>query len=253
MDIKDVAKYWDKEPCNTCRGRPYGVGTKEFFDEVERIRYASEPTIPIFAEFDKYRGKKVLEVGCGLGTELTQFARAGAIATGIDISINSVSMTNKRLNIYGLDGIACHMNAEAMRFDDNTYDLVYSWGVIHHSSNPEKVIDEIYRVLKPNGVFKGMMYKRVSTMGFAVWAKDVLRHKNPFVSLKTTFARSMESPGTKAYSIDELKDMFRKFKKLRLEYDNCAEYMALYKRNLQFILKVYPKQLLSWVRIKGIK
>lgn len=253
MGLIDVADYWDKEPCNTGRGRPYRVGTKEFYDTVEKVRYDNEPTIPSFADFARWKGKKVLEVGCGLGTELTQFARAGADVTGIDISRESVKATNKRLKVYGLPGKAIWMDAESIEFDGFTFDLVYSWGVIHHSPNPQAVINEIHRVLKPNGIFKGMVYHRFSTMGFAVWVLDVLNYKNPFISLKTAFDRSMESPGTKAYSYSEVERLFGIFKELKLTPDYCAEYKALKGIKLYHILKVYPKQLYSWIRVEGMK
>lgn len=249
--IKDVAEYWNAEPCNTRRGKPFEVGSKEFYDNVEKVRYDLEPTIPMFADFKNWKGAKVLEVGCGLGTETTQFARAGADITAIDVSTESVNHTNNRLTLYGLKGQAIHMNAEDMQLKDDTFDLVYSWGVIHHSPNPQKVINEIRRVLKPSGMFKGMMYHRFSTMGIAVWIKDFLKYKQ-LVSLKTALDRSLESPGTKAYSIKELRGLFSVFHDVKFTMDYGAEYMVLHPRHLEFILKLYPKQLLSWVRIEAI-
>lgn len=253
MKIKQVMDYWNKQPCNIERGRPYKLWTKEYFDHVEKVRYECEPVIPKFANFAEWKGKRILEVGCGIGTELINFARASADVTGIDVSENSISKAGQRLELYGLKGRTIWMNGEFMRFADNSFDLVYSWGVIHHSAHPPLVVNEINRVLKHGGVFRGMVYHKYSAMVLAVWLRDVIRHKNPFVTLDKALSRSMESPGTKAYSYNEIRQLFGCLGELKLTPDFSAEYMRIMNTPFVHILKVYPKALASWVCVEGIK
>src|SRR6201987_815639 len=94
--IADVRKYWDDRPCNI-RHSPKPVGSREYFDEVEARKYMVEPHIPGFAEFEKWRGKKVLEIGCGIGTDTLNFARHGARVTSVDLSEKSLELARQRI------------------------------------------------------------------------------------------------------------------------------------------------------------
>ena len=132
--IGAVEAYWDARPCNI-RHSPKPVGSREYFDEVEQRKHFVESHIPGFAQFARWRGKRVLEVGCGIGTAAVKFVRHGADYTGVDLSHASLDLTRQRFEVYGLQGRLVVCNAEQLsdHVENKHYDLVYSFGVIHHS------------------------------------------------------------------------------------------------------------------------
>jgi 2-polyprenyl-3-methyl-5-hydroxy-6-metoxy-1,4-benzoquinol methylase len=142
--LEQVRQFWDKRPCNI-KHSPKPIGTKEYFDEVEQRKYFVEPHIPKFAQFERWRGKKVLEIGCGIGTDSINFARAGADLTVVELSEKSLEICKRRFAVYGLKAKFYLGNAEELSsfLPMEKYDLIYSFGVIHHTPNPEKVIEEI--------------------------------------------------------------------------------------------------------------
>ena len=141
--IVDVRRYWDARPCNI-RHSTKPVGSREYFDEVESRKYFVEPHIPAFAEFDRWRGKRVLEVGCGIGTDSVNFARAGAELTAVDLSSESLQIARQRAEVMGVDDRIEFITANAEELSSavsgGPYDLVYSFGVIHHTPNPERAL-----------------------------------------------------------------------------------------------------------------
>lgn len=157
--IRDVQSYWDRRPCNI-RHSKQPVGTREYFDEVETRKYFVEPHISGFADFPRWKGKKVLEIGCGLGTDATNFARAGADYVAIELSAASLKLARKRFEVFGLNGRFCHGNAEEVDriVGPDQFDLVYSFGVIHHTPNPRAVIESARRLVKPDGELRIMLY-----------------------------------------------------------------------------------------------
>jgi len=251
--LAQVREHWDNKPCEARNGASFEEGTSEFFERIEEERYERQGYIRQFAEFASCRGKKVLEVGCGLGTDLLQFARAGASITGVDISAKAVGLSQRRLALYGMPGTVSQMNGERLDLPDNSFDLVYSWGVIHHSPDHEKVAKEIHRVLKPGGTLKVMVYHRLSLVSLAVYLLDVKRHGNPFVSFKTALSRSLESPGTKAFSIGEIRDLFKDFGGLKLTLRPMAECSLLKNTPLVWLPKLCPRGLVFWVMVEGVK
>lgn len=161
--IQQVEDYWDSRPCNI-RHSKLEIGTREYFDEVEKRKYFVEPHILRFADFTKYQGKKVLEIGCGIGTDAVNFCRNGAIYTGIELSSESLEICRRRLDVYGLVGNLKKLNAEDLNSDmvGGDFDLVYSFGVIHHAPNPNQIIEKAKQVLKIGGELKLMVYARNS-------------------------------------------------------------------------------------------
>ncbi|MFK0206695.1 class I SAM-dependent methyltransferase [Agrobacterium sp. NPDC090283] len=161
--IEDVKEYWNRRPCNV-RHSKREVGSQEYFDEVEARKYFVEPHIPGFAEFSRWNGKKVLEVGCGIGTDAINFARNGAIYSGIELSEASLAIAKSRFEVFEQDGNLQQLNAEALTqgFPESNFDLVYSFGVIHHTPNPRGVIEQIRKVIKPDGELRIMLYAKRS-------------------------------------------------------------------------------------------
>lgn len=160
--LEDVRAYWDRRPCNI-RHSAQTVGSRAYFDEVEARKYLVEPHIPGFAQFDRWRGKRVLEIGCGIGTDAVNFARAGADYTAVELSGESLALARKRFDLFGLTGQFIAGNAEQVdRLVGGDFDLVYSFGVIHHTPNPRAVIEAARRLIRPDGEFRLMLYARNS-------------------------------------------------------------------------------------------
>ena len=163
--VARVQEYWDKRPCNI-RHSPKPVGTREYFEEVEARKYFVEPHIPRFAEFERWRGKKVLEIGCGIGTDTVNFARHGAQVTAVDLSSQSLEVARKRADVFGLsDRIRFyHGSAEDLSLivPAEPYDLIYSFGVIHHTPHPERVMEQMRGYTHTGTTVKLMVYYRHS-------------------------------------------------------------------------------------------
>jgi SAM-dependent methyltransferase len=150
-DAQPGFRFTDREP-----------GTKEFYRDVERHRYALEPHIPEVVRFDEWRAADVLEVGCGVGTDAAQFARTGARYTGIDQTERAVELARRRFTLDGLEGTFQQADATSLPFGDASFDLVYSHGVIHHIPDTARVVAEMRRVLRPGGTALVMVYHRGS-------------------------------------------------------------------------------------------
>jgi ubiquinone/menaquinone biosynthesis C-methylase UbiE len=159
----DVEAYWNRRPCNI-RHSKLEVGTRAYFDEVEERKYFVEHHIPEFAQFERWKGKKVLEVGCGIGTDAANFARAGAEYTAVELSEKSLDLARRRFEVFGLKGkfIACNAERLSEHVDGRAFDLVYSFGVIHHTPDQRAVVWEIRRVIKDDGEFRLMVYAKNS-------------------------------------------------------------------------------------------
>lgn len=165
VGVDEVRSYWNDRPCNI-KHSPREVGTLEYFNEVEARKYFVEPHISRFAEFERWRGKKVLEIGCGIGTDTINFARHGAEVTAVDLSDKSLEVARRRAAVFGLqDRIRFYQgnSEELSRFlPVERYDLVYSFGVIHHTPHPGAVLDELRKYVGPESTLKVMVYNRRS-------------------------------------------------------------------------------------------
>jgi ubiquinone/menaquinone biosynthesis C-methylase UbiE len=209
----DVRAFWEQEPCGTGERvtGPLAPGTRAWFEAVEENRYAKEPFIHALAQFTRHRGRRILEVGVGAGTDHLQWARAGAECHGVDLTDAAIETTRQRLALYGLTSQLQRVDAETLPFADGTFDLVWSWGVIHHAAHPARIIAEIHRVLNPGGEFRGMMYKRWSASVLKEWLKHAALRGRPWRTLTDVMAHHFESPGTKAYTLAEIHHLFGGF------------------------------------------
>jgi len=167
--IERVRAFWDGRPCNISHSQK-PVGSREYFQEVEARKYFVEPHIPAFAQFERWRGKKVLEIGCGIGTDSVNFARHGADLSVVELSETSLDVCRKRFDVYGLAASFYCADAEQLTnvVPVETYDLIYSFGVIHHTPNPEKVFEEIKPYCGPQTEIRVMLYSKWSWKVF--WA-----------------------------------------------------------------------------------
>ena len=213
-----VRRYWEAEPCGTS---PWIVGaaqprSREWFAQVEQHRYAAEPHIFSVAQFTRHRGKDVLEIGVGAGCDHLQFARAGARCHGVDLTDAAIETTRQHLALHGLISHLQRADAEKIPFENERFDTVYSWGVIHHAERPEAIIREVHRVLKPGGRFVGMMYARRSLVAMKLWVRRALLAGKPLRSLKDVIWNHMESVGTKAYTAPELHELFAAFRERQI-------------------------------------
>jgi ubiquinone/menaquinone biosynthesis C-methylase UbiE len=248
----DVRQFWEQEACGTSQAivGDASLCTREWFEHIETYRYIAEPCVHSTAQFTRYYGKRVLEIGVGAGTDHLQWARAGAECYGVDLTHRAIEITRARFQLYGFKSELQQIDAEELPFPDNFFDIVYSWGVIHHSANPEKIIREIKRVLKPQGMFLGMMYGRHSLVAVKLWVKFALLQGKPWRSLSDVVAHHMESPGTKAYTCRELKTLFSDFSSFQ-----PTPTMTVYdrKRVPAWISKFIPDDFGWFIALRAIK
>ena len=167
--IKDVKKFWNDRPCNV-RHSKKEKGTREYFDEVEKKKFFVEPHIKSFSHFNEWNGKKVLEIGCGMGTAGINFARYGADYTGVELSSESLALAKNRFEVYNQIGNFYEGNAEELStfLPDEKYHLIYSWGVLHHTPHPKKAMLNISKYLMKDGVFKLMLYASESWKNYMI-------------------------------------------------------------------------------------
>lgn len=206
-----VRAYWNKASCGTehISKKKY---SSEYFEEIEQWRYIIEPEIFSFAQFSRYRGKKVLEVGIGAGTDFVQWVRSGALAYGIDLTEEAVSNTQKRLLLDNLKAEEIKVaDAEHLPYEDNFFDLTYSWGVIHHSPDMEQCLREMIRVTKTGGSIKLMVYNRNSLFAFYRYLLCGLLKGTPCARWNDILFHHQESLGTKAYAAKEIRSLLMKY------------------------------------------
>jgi 2-polyprenyl-3-methyl-5-hydroxy-6-metoxy-1,4-benzoquinol methylase len=158
-------------------------GTLEFYEEIDRrffnssSFYRGQQPFERWIPFDRLRGKRVLEIGCGLGAHAELLSEAGCNLTCIDLTEKAVENTRRRLELRRLHADVRRMDAEQMDFPDHEFDFVWSWGVIHHSADTEKIIQHVHRVLKPGGEFRFMVYHRRSLSGLYCLVRGFLTGK----------------------------------------------------------------------------
>ncbi len=227
MDVlSEVRAFWDRRPCNI-RHSPGRVGTREYYDEVEARKYFVEPHIPGFAQFEHWRGKKVLEIGCGIGTDAVNFARHGSDLTAVELSERSLEVSQRRLEVYGLTARLYCGNAEQLStfVPVEPYDLVYSFGVVHHTPHPERVLQEIQKYCKPETEIRLMVYSRWSWKTFwiilnygagAFWRASEL--------IKRYSEAQTGCPVTWSYSSHDVRRLMKDYRILEIRKDHIFPY-----------------------------
>ena len=207
-----VRAHWEEEPCGTRFGD--SENRLEFFNSISRQRYEVEPYIAGFAEFEKFSGKRVLEIGVGAGSDFENWLKNGSAAVGIDLTTAAIDLTRERLLLKGYADSQFTLkvgDAENLDFDDNSIDLVYAYGVIHHSPDTEKCLQEMFRVLKRGGAAKIMVYSAFSMTGMLLWIRYALFTGRPFQSQRAVIYKYLESPGTKSFSSAEFAEILERY------------------------------------------
>lgn len=254
--LKDqVKEFWEAAPCGSVDAGVVEEGSLEFFEEVERQRYDNDNFMHDVVGFDQWAGKRVLEVGCGLGTDLLQFARGGAEVYGIDLTEKGANLTRKRLTLYGLNGRISVGDSESLPFESNYFDLVYSWGVIHHTPNTEAAAREIVRVCKPGGQIMVMLYHRRSLLALQAWAYYGLMKGKPFTRPSEIIAERLESPGTKVYSASQARELFVGIKNIRIQTIVTRYDLRVGRRSFlpAWLRHIVPSQLGWFLVVNGVK
>jgi SAM-dependent methyltransferase len=208
--IEEVINYWNSRPCNI-RHSNKEIGTKAYFDEVRERKYIVEPHILEFANFKLYQNKKVLEVGCGIGTAGQSFIENGAIYRGIDISEKSIDIAQIRANVFNLNGEFLVNNIEDY-LPEKKFDLVYSFGVLHHTPNIRKAINNIYNLLEDGGEFKLMLYAKNSLKMFKI--NDGLDQ----------YEAQSGVPIADTFTNDEIHDLLKDFKNINIRQTHIFPY-----------------------------
>ncbi|HXE82765.1 MAG TPA: class I SAM-dependent methyltransferase, partial [Gemmatimonadales bacterium] len=210
-----VQKFWDAASC----GEIYATGAsaRARYAAQSRARYNLEPYIAEFADFPSGSGRDILEIGVGMGADHVEWAcRQPRTLCGIDLTPRAIAHTNARFTLDGLESRLAVADAERLPFADESYDLVYSWGVLHHSPDTRRAIAEVHRVLRKGGRARIMIYHSRSIVGAILWLRYALLSGRLQRSLAQIYSNCLESPGTKAYSIEEARDLFAIFARCRI-------------------------------------
>lgn len=223
---------WSQDPCGAEYDREHELGTREFFDAVERHRYSEYAAwMPRLMEFEKFPNARLLEVGCGMGTDLLQFARGGARCVGVDLTPRSVAISRHRFKLYGVDGAFMISDGERLPFHSDSFDVVYSNGVLHHTPDTAGAIREVHRVLRPGGTAKIMLYHRNSlnywfeiVLRRGVFDAEFLRGRSAeeIMSRVIEFSDHDARPLVKVYSRKQTRELFSSFREVKVDVEQLT-------------------------------
>ena len=243
---------WSEDPCGAVYGREQEFGTREFFDAVERHRYTEyAPWMPEVMGFNDFAGARLLEVGCGMGTDLLQFARGGAKVTGVDLTPRSIEISRQHLAVYGERGDFAITDGENLPFADESFDVVYSNGVLHHTPDTAGAVREVHRVVRTGGQARVMLYYRNS---LNYWGQIILRHgllhgellrgnsPGDIMSKYVEFNESGGRPLVKVYSRRQARHLFSMFREVKVQVEQLT------RPDLYFLGRFIPEKIFQGLR-----
>jgi SAM-dependent methyltransferase len=241
---------WGANPCGAHVAREHSFGTRGYFDAIEDYRYrVYAPWMKEAIGFDRYRGKRLLEIGCGTGTDLLQFARGGARVTGVDLTPRSIEIIRQRFEVYNLPGDFALEDAEGLSFADESFDVVYSFGVLHHTPDTARAIREVHRVLRRGGEAIVMLYNRASLYywGAIMLRRGLLRGELLSKSIEQIMSERVEHsetggrPLVKVYTKREARELFREFSRTEITVNQLT------RRELGPAGGLLPEGLFEWL------
>lgn len=200
--ISKIRDYWN-ERIHDLEIAQHNAGTKGFFNDLEEYRFDKLRYLPKVIDFSSYKGKHILEIGCGVGIDLVRFAQGGAEVIGVDLSKTAIELAKKNFEHHCLEGELCIMNGEALEFSDNSFDVVYAHGVLQYTADDNRMVSESYRVLKPGGEFIAMVYNR----------RGWLNVMSKFFNVELEHE---DAPVLKKYIVGEYRKMLSNFSKVRI-------------------------------------
>lgn len=217
MTLKDeILRFWDAQSC----GEVYASGSSQadWLASNARKRYELEPYIRDFARFEQGAQRDVLEIGVGMGADHLEWAKAlPRSLMGIDLTPRAVNFSIERLKLHGFSPNVHSGDAENMPFDNASFDIIYSWGVLHHTPDTQRAFNEIIRMLRPGGVARIMIYHKYSIVGYLLWFRYAFLRGNLSLPLDDIYSNYLESPGTKAYSLEEARSLCKAFSQVNMK------------------------------------
>jgi ubiquinone/menaquinone biosynthesis C-methylase UbiE len=241
--IEKIQDYWNHR-IHDLEMTDHPVGSKAFFDDLDDYRFDKLHYLPKLVDFSSFRGQRLLEVGCGIGTDLVRFAKGGARVTGLDLSQTAIDLARKNFEMNGVTADELRVgNGEALPYGDATFDVVYGHGVVQYTADAPQLIRECHRVLKPGGTAIFMVYNRVSWLNaLSKVMKVALEHE--------------DAPVLKKYSIAEFRELLKPFADTRIVPERFPVKSRLHKGwkgvafNTMFVgtFNALPR---SWVRPLG--
>jgi SAM-dependent methyltransferase len=234
-----IVEYWDRQPCNILHSQA-DMNSEQYWNEITQRRYFVEPHIHDLANFSKWQGRRVLEIGCGIGTDAEQFVRHGADYTGIDVSTNSINLCKKRFEIQQLTGnfLCCDSTNPDLVKELGKFDLVYSMGVIHHCPTPDKIIHNVNCLLQDNGEFRFLVYAENS------WKSAMIQ------SGLDQFEAQAGCPYAETYTEQKVKDLISTyFDIIDIRQDHCFMYNIAEYRQGNYVLEPWFREMPEAMRL----
>ena len=211
---EETKKQWNTHPCGEVKGE--FANRLSYFEEVERFRYKEQDWMHDFFKYENFSGKKVLEIGVGQGTDLWQFAKNGAKCFGLDITEKHLELTEENFKVRGGKVSLKECDAKKINFLDNTFDCVYSFGVLHHIPEIKKCFKEIHRVLKPGGIAMIGLYNKYSVFHLFKLVKGALKghlftlgYKRFMSTIEMGADGRNKKPYVSTWSLGELTSLFK--------------------------------------------
>ena len=223
---EEIRDYWSVQPPFKAMDGAQPL-SHEWYESISRHRYTIVPYMHDWVGFPAYSGKRVLEIGCGAGTDLAEFARHGARVVGADITETAVNLARRRLQVEGLPGAVSTYDGVQLPFGKHSFDVVYSWGVLHHSPRSDDLFAEIARVLRPGGEFVFMLYSRASLLyHYSILLRAHRRGELAHCSREQLLSRYSEfreaCPFTRAFTVAELRERMWYFERIEAAYEYCV-------------------------------
>ena len=199
---REVREYWN-EHIHDLEVTRHPPGSPGFFSDLDQYHFEKLHHLPRLIDFDAYRGRRVLDVGCGAGTDLMRFARGGAIVAGVDIAPSAIELARANFAQQGMAADLREASGESLPFADDTFDLVYAHGVVQYTPNPQALVDECRRVAKPGGELVFQVYNRISWLNaLSTIMKVPLEHE--------------DAPVLRKYSAAEFRALLNGFREARI-------------------------------------